>query len=70
MRIVRTPDGVRYDPTGKANGRGAYIHDKQACWEKAMKGSLANALHTSLDEADRMHLLSIMNSLPLETDAG
>ena len=26
IRIVRTPEGsVEYDPTGKANGRGAYV---------------------------------------------
>ena len=26
LRVVRSPEGeVRYDPTGKANGRGAYL---------------------------------------------
>lgn len=69
MRIVRSAEGIRYDPTGKANGRGAYIHDKHACWEKALKGSLENALHASMSETDREHLLSIMQSLPEENDA-
>jgi len=69
MRVVRTPDGIRFDPTGKANGRGAYIHNARACWEKAMKGSLANALHASISEADQKHLQAIMDSLPEETDA-
>ena len=69
MRIVKTPEGIRYDPTGKANGRGAYLHNKAACWEKAMKGSLANALNASLTEADLEHLQSIINSLPVEKDA-
>ena len=34
-RIVRTPEQViLLDPTGKKNGRGAYICDKNECWEK------------------------------------
>lgn len=34
-RIVRTPDQVvLLDPTGKKNGRGAYICDQAECWEK------------------------------------
>jgi predicted RNA-binding protein YlxR (DUF448 family) len=39
VRIVRTPEGrVVVDPTGKANGRGAYVHPSRLCWEKALKG--------------------------------
>jgi len=68
MRIVRSPEGIRYDKTGKANGRGAYIHDQSECWEKALKGSLENALHATLNEKDRMHLQEIMESLPVEND--
>jgi hypothetical protein len=35
---VRTPDGtVELDPTGKRNGRGAYVHTDRACWELALK---------------------------------
>jgi predicted RNA-binding protein YlxR (DUF448 family) len=26
IRVVRTPDGIQVDLTGKAAGRGAYIH--------------------------------------------
>lgn len=38
IRIVRTPDGtVEYDPTGKKNGRGAYISHSKECFEKAKK---------------------------------
>ncbi|HKZ84503.1 MAG TPA: YlxR family protein [Anaerolineae bacterium] len=45
MRVVRTPDGrVHVDPTGKANGRGAYVHERRACWEKALHGRLGHAL--------------------------
>mgnify|MGYP002866093216 CR=1 FL=1 len=36
VRIVRTPEGtVILDRTGRANGRGAYIHADAACLEKA-----------------------------------
>ncbi len=68
MRIVRTPDGVQYDPSGKFNGRGAYLHDKKSCWQRALKGSLANALKTELTQKDREGLLIIMNELHDETD--
>jgi hypothetical protein len=66
MRIVRTPEGVVFDSTGKANGRGAYLHDKRSCWERALKGSLAQALKKELTETDKSHLTQIMNDLPEE----
>jgi predicted RNA-binding protein YlxR (DUF448 family) len=51
VRIVRTPEGtVEIDPTGKRNGRGAYLCDDPACWARALKtGSLAHALKTTID---------------------
>ena len=67
MRIVRTPEGVMYDATGKANGRGAYLHAKRSCWERAIKGSLANALKTGLTDEDVEHLRRIMETLPEES---
>jgi predicted RNA-binding protein YlxR (DUF448 family) len=70
MRIIRTPEGIRYDPTGKADGRGAYLHDKRACWELALKGSLAKTLRTVMNEEDQNHLLQIMDSLPKEENGG
>lgn len=34
-RIVRTPEQtILLDPTGKKNGRGAYICDQPDCWVK------------------------------------
>jgi len=40
-RIVRTPEQtVLLDPTGKKNGRGAYICDKPECWEKMKQSPL------------------------------
>jgi len=51
VRIVRTPEGaIEIDPTGKRNGRGAYLCDDPACWERAIRSeSLANALKTIVD---------------------
>ena len=43
---MRTPSGeVAYDPTGKANGRGAYVcHDEACIIGASEKGGLARAL--------------------------
>jgi len=53
-RIVRTPDeGIIIDPTGKRNGRGAYVCEQAPCWDKIINTNLlANALKTevTLDE--------------------
>jgi uncharacterized protein len=51
IRIVRTPEGaVEIDPTGKRNGRGAYLCDDPACWARVLKsGFLAQALKTTID---------------------
>lgn len=53
LRVVRTPEGeVAYDPTGRMNGRGAYLCSV-ACLEKAMKTKrLDSALRTKLTEDD------------------
>jgi predicted RNA-binding protein YlxR (DUF448 family) len=60
IRLVRTPEGVLVDPTGKQAGRGAYLHDDLACWESGLKGSLARALKIELSEADRARLVAYM----------
>ncbi len=44
VRVVRTPDGVVVDPTGKRNGRGAYLHRDAACFQRAIGGRLARSL--------------------------
>jgi predicted RNA-binding protein YlxR (DUF448 family) len=53
VRIVRTPEGqVELDPTGRRNGRGAYLCDRPACWERALKsGALGKSLNASINEA-------------------
>jgi len=38
IRLVRRPDGVvGPDPTGRAHGRGAYLHADRACFELARR---------------------------------
>jgi hypothetical protein len=55
---VRTPDaGVQVDPSGKQNGRGAYLCDQAACWDRALDSdTLEKALRTTLTEEDRARL--------------
>jgi predicted RNA-binding protein YlxR (DUF448 family) len=52
MRIVRTADGeIKYDPTGKAPGRGAYLCGKKECFLLAVKkNKLAKALRCEIPE--------------------
>jgi predicted RNA-binding protein YlxR (DUF448 family) len=69
VRIVRTADGVRVDPTGKVPGRGAYLHDQRQCWENGLKGALAHALKTELSTDDRARLVEFLNTLPQEAEA-
>jgi predicted RNA-binding protein YlxR (DUF448 family) len=66
IRVVRSPEGVSVDLTGKAAGRGAYVHDKKSCWESALKGVLAHALKTELTEQDRDVLIHYVDSLPVD----
>ncbi|HWR66644.1 MAG TPA: YlxR family protein [Bellilinea sp.] len=66
IRVVRSPEGVSVDLTGKAAGRGAYVHDTKSCWESALKGALAYALKTELTEQDRDVLIHYVDSLPVD----
>jgi predicted RNA-binding protein YlxR (DUF448 family) len=61
--VVRGPDGIRIDPSGKASGRGAYVHDRRECWEKALSGALAQALKSEIAALDRDALVSHMRRL-------
>lgn len=67
VRIVRTSEGILVDPTGKLNGRGAYIHLQKECWERALKGSLSRALKTELSEQDKKYLEAYELNLPEST---
>lgn len=68
IRIVRTPEGaVKIDPSGRANGRGAYLHHSRACWVKALKGAtIKNALKISPAKDDIEALRAFGMTLPAE----
>jgi predicted RNA-binding protein YlxR (DUF448 family) len=59
VRVVRGPGGeIQIDPTGKAKGRGAYVHRAEACIHQAMRrGSLARALKAPLGAAEAGRLV-------------
>ena len=59
IRLVRSPEGiVEVDERGKAPGRGAYLCQAAACWERGAKGSLANALRANINGTNRDALLT------------
>lgn len=66
IRIVRTPEGVRVDPQGKASGRGAYLHDTPSCWQLGLDGRLAQALKTEITVQDRQALIEFAETLSPE----
>jgi predicted RNA-binding protein YlxR (DUF448 family) len=67
VRVVRTPEGVKVDLTGKLNGRGAYLHNSRSCWERGLSGALKNALKVELTTEDKQRLEAFMDSLPTES---
>ena len=64
-RIVRTVDeGVQIDPTGKRNGRGAYLCTQVSCWQQAVKSNvLDKALRTTLTVEDKQRLSEAMTMM-------
>jgi predicted RNA-binding protein YlxR (DUF448 family) len=66
IRIVRGPGGVAIDPTGKAPGRGAYLHDQRSCWDEGLRGALSHALKTEISPDERQALTAFRDGL---TDA-
>lgn len=69
IRLVRQPEGVQIDPTGKLAGRGAYLHNRRSCWERGLKGPLAHALKVDLTPADLERLREFMLTLTEESEA-
>jgi predicted RNA-binding protein YlxR (DUF448 family) len=57
-RLVLDANGhLRIDARGQAPGRGAYLCDNTACWERAAASDvLAGALRTTLRDEDRARL--------------
>lgn len=70
VRIVRTPEGrVEVDPTGKKNGRGAYLTADRAIWEKALAGNaLGRALKVEISPEDAAILRAYAETLPTSLD--
>ena len=71
LRVVRQVEGhVQIDPTGKAPGRGAYIHAQLSCWNQALSGGrLAHALKLDrIEETDRARLQTYAATLPKEDE--
>ncbi len=67
VRLVRTPEGVAIDATGKRAGRGAYLHEQRACWARALEGNLiARALRTKIDAETRQQLQAFYEALPAD----
>ncbi|MDP9379127.1 MAG: YlxR family protein [Chloroflexota bacterium] len=60
LRMVRTPEQVvELDPTGKKNGRGAYVHASTECARKALgTGSLSRALKAPVEPGVAEQLLA------------
>ena len=63
VRLVRTPEGVFVDDSGKLAGRGAYLHADPSCWELGVKRYLEKALKTNLSAADQERLIAHQESL-------
>ena len=61
IRIVKSPEGVKVDVTGKAHGRGAYLHDERSCWEKGIRGALDHALKTKLTDQEKQNLMAFID---------
>ena len=57
-RLVRTADGrVRIDEGGRTPGRGGYLCEDPACWERALQGRvLDRALRAEVAAEDRATL--------------
>ena len=61
-RIVNSPEGVIVDLSGKAHGRGAYLHDRRDCWLRGINSALDHALKTKLSDQEKQSLLQYMET--------
>lgn len=59
IRVVRSPDGsIAFDRTGRAAGRGAYIHPSRECLRLALhRGAIARSLQAPLGQAEAARLI-------------
>jgi predicted RNA-binding protein YlxR (DUF448 family) len=67
-RVVRSPEGaVRYDPTGKAAGRGAYVCGRPGCLELAGK---RRALQRALRGTDPAEAQRALEAVRMTVESG
>jgi predicted RNA-binding protein YlxR (DUF448 family) len=65
-RLVLTTDaGLVVDPTGKRNGRGAYLCDKLDCWDKAIRTGLLDRAFKATVSAAEKEALAAYRPAPL-----
>ncbi|HZM73096.1 MAG TPA: YlxR family protein [Candidatus Polarisedimenticolia bacterium] len=68
VRVVRAPDGVlSIDPSGRANGRGAYVCRDADCLTRAGgRSGLGHALRTEVPPELRVALAALLepNTMP------
>lgn len=69
VRVVRAPDGVlRIDPTGRANGRGAYVCREVDCLTRAGgRGALGHALRADVPPELRLALTALLEPNTMTT---
>jgi predicted RNA-binding protein YlxR (DUF448 family) len=68
IRLVKTSEGLKIDPSGKIAGRGAYLHDRRSCWQQALKGGLAHALKVEFNDQDLEMIRSFAANLSDEKE--
>jgi predicted RNA-binding protein YlxR (DUF448 family) len=58
-RLVNSAEeGLVIDPSGKRNGRGTYLCEDPACWDKAAKtGLLDQALRANISQDEKQQLI-------------
>lgn len=66
IRLARPVDGpVAVDPTGKAPGRGAYLCDDPACWERGLtRGRLSAVLKRPLTAEEQTTIRQVLALRP------
>ena len=65
LRLVLGPEGLpRFDPTGRAPGRGAYVHAREECIHRSMhRGGLARALRVRAEPGWAASLVDELGSV-------
>lgn len=62
--VYSAEDGLVVDSSGKRNGRGTYLCNDPACWEKAVKTNLLDqALRAKIGPAEKQLLVEYRREL-------